>query len=99
MRELKFRRKKEAFEGGDKGESGREPKPRSDLGVPASRGLPACLPRSNSLKREAVCILKLTGRRRWSSLRLFLASGCGEERLVGEVRPMTFRTGVWPGSN
>jgi hypothetical protein len=42
-------------------------------------------------------MLKLTGRRRWSSLRLFLASGCGEERLVGEVRLMTFRTGVLAG--
>jgi len=43
-------------------------------------------------------MLKLTGRRRWSSLRLFLASGCGEERLVGEVRLMTFRTGVLAGA-
>ena len=97
MREANVQMKEEAFEGGDKGEFGRDPKPRSDLGVPVSRDLPACLPRFNSLKREAVCMLKLTGRRRWSSLRLFLASGCGEERLVGEVRLMTFRTGVLAG--
>lgn len=38
------------------------------------------------VRREAVCMVKLTGRREWSSWSLFLACGCGEERLVGDCR-------------
>lgn len=85
------RKKERALKCGDKGE-GRDPKPRANLGGPAALILPACLPRSDSLKREAMCILKLMECRARPSLRLFLASVCGEGRLVGSVRRMTLLT-------